>query len=157
MKKRIISLLMCLVMAFSMVPAAAWAEVLPPAQDTPDSGTGTAGVYTTGEDTAVQTGTGTAVQAGEAVARIDDTEYASLPAALNAAKDGETVTLLADHEEDVDAIMKGDLSTMAVVKERLTLDLNGFTVDSLTVGDKAIVGEIYDDEREYRPGRHYRR
>lgn len=148
MKKRIISLLMCLVMAFSMVPAAAWAEVLPPAQDTPDSGTGTAGVYTTGEDTAVQTGTGTAVQAGEAVARIDDTEYASLPAALNAAKDGETVTLLADHEEDVDAIMKGDLSTMAVVKERLTLDLNGFTVDSLTVGDKAIVGEIYDDERE---------
>lgn len=51
MKKRIISLLMCLVMAFSMVPAAAWAEVLPPAQDTPDSGTGTAGVYTAIKDT----------------------------------------------------------------------------------------------------------
>ena len=144
MKKRIISLLMCLVMAFSMVPAAAWAEVLPPAQDTPDSGTGTAGVYVNSADTALQYTTGE----DTAVARIDDTEYASLPAALNAAKDGETVTLLADHEEDVDAIMKGDLSTMAVVKERLTLDLNGFTVDSLTVGDKAIVGEIYDDERE---------
>ena len=144
MKKRIISLLMCLVMAFSMVPAAAWAEVLPPAQDTPDSGAGTAGVYVNSADTALQYTTGE----DTAVARIDDTEYASLPAALNAAKDGETVTLLADHEEDVDAIMKGDLSTMAVVKERLTLDLNGFTVDSLTVGDKAIVGEIYDDERE---------
>ena len=51
MKKRIISLLMCLVMAFSIVPAAAWAEVLPSPQDTPDSGVGTAGVYTTGEDT----------------------------------------------------------------------------------------------------------
>ena len=51
MKKRIISLLMYLVMAFSIVPAAAWAEVLPSPQDTPDSGAGTAGVYTTGEDT----------------------------------------------------------------------------------------------------------
>lgn len=29
MKKRIISLLMCLVMAISMVPTAAWAQVLP--------------------------------------------------------------------------------------------------------------------------------
>lgn len=71
MKKRIISLLMCLVMAFSIVPAAAWAEVLPAPQDTPDSGAGTAGVYTTGEDTVV--------------ARIGDTGYASLPAALEAA------------------------------------------------------------------------
>lgn len=82
MKKRIISLLMCLVMAFSIVPAAAWAEVLPSPQDTPDSGAGTAGVYTTGEDTVV--------------ARIGDTGYASLPAALEAAGDGSTVTLLQD-------------------------------------------------------------
>ena len=42
---------MCLVMAFSIVPAAAWAEVLPSPQDTPDSGAGTAGVYTTIKDT----------------------------------------------------------------------------------------------------------
>lgn len=82
MKKRIISLLMCLVMAFSIVPAAAWTEVLPSPQDTPDSGAGTAGVYTTGEDTVV--------------ARIGDTGYASLPAALEAAADGSTVTLLQD-------------------------------------------------------------
>lgn len=82
MKKRIISLLMCLVMAFSIVPAAAWAEVLPSPQDTPGSGAGTVGVYTTGEDTVV--------------ARIGDTGYASLPAALEAAGDGSTVTLLQD-------------------------------------------------------------
>lgn len=66
MKKRIISLLMCLVMAFSIVPAAAWAEVLPSPQDTPDSGAGTAGVYTTGEDTVVRNAYGAAVNIGVA-------------------------------------------------------------------------------------------
>ena len=143
MKKRIISFLMCLVMAFSIVPAAAWAEVLPSAQDA-------ARVYVNSEDTAIQRGAGTAVSAEEAKARIGEEDYyASLPKALEAAENGDTVTLLADHEEDVDAIMKGDLSTMAVVKKRLTLDLNGFSVDSLSVGNKAIVGEPeYDEETE---------
>ena len=141
MKKRIISFLMCLVMAFSIVPAAAWAEVLPSAQDA-------ARVYVNSADTAIRRGAGTAVSAEEAKARIGEEDYyASLPKALEAAENGDTVTLLADHEEDVDAIMKGDLSTMAVVKKRLTLDLNGFSVDYLTVGNKAIVGEpTYDEE-----------
>lgn len=52
MKKRIVSFLMCLVMAFSIVPAAAWAEMLPAAQSTADSGGNAADVYANGEDTA---------------------------------------------------------------------------------------------------------
>lgn len=54
MKKRIVSFLMCLVMAFSIVPAAAWAEMLPAAQSTADSGGNAADVYANGEDTAAR-------------------------------------------------------------------------------------------------------
>lgn len=64
-----------------------------------------------------------------AVAQIGDTYYATLPAALEAANDGDTVKMLKDYTSD-----KNDLFTMIFVKKQLTLDLNGFDIDSLTVG-----------------------
>lgn len=64
-----------------------------------------------------------------AVAQIGDTYYATLPAALEAANDGDTVKMLKDYTSD-----KNDLFTMIFVKKQLTLDLNVFDIDSLTVG-----------------------
>ena len=79
-----------------------------------------------------------AVVEAASVTRADGTDggtYESLPAALNAAQDGDTVKLLANHTTDWDAVYASDLSTLAVVTKRLTLELNGRTVDYLAVGD----------------------
>ena len=65
---------------------------------------------------------------------MDGGTYESLPAALNAAQDGDTVKLLADHTTNWSDVEAGD-EQMAVVRKTLTLDLNGMTVDYLTVGD----------------------
>ena len=59
----------------------------------------------------------------------DGGTYESLPAALNAAEDGDAVKLLENH-----TTVEGDISTVAIVKNRITLDMNGKTVDSLMVG-----------------------
>ena len=67
--------------------------------------------------------------------------YFSLPAALNAAQDGDTVKLLADHVTDwaaVDNKENPDESTLAIVTKKLTLDLNGKTVDYLMVGEMEV-------------------
>lgn len=66
---------------------------------------------------------------------MDGGTYESLPAALNAAQDGDTVKLLADHTTNWSDVEAGEYATLAVVKKTLTLDLNGMTVDYLTVGD----------------------
>ena len=65
--------------------------------------------------------------------------YKTLPAALNAAQDGDTVKLLANHTTDWDAVDASE-EQMAVVKSTITLDLNGKTVDYL------VVGEVVPDE-----------
>ena len=65
---------------------------------------------------------------------MDGGTYESLPAALNAAQDGDTVKLLANHTTNWSDVEAGD-EQMAVVRKTLTLDLNGMTVDYLTVGD----------------------
>lgn len=65
---------------------------------------------------------------------MDGGTYESLPAALNAAQDGDTVKLLANHTTNWDNVDAGD-EQMAVVRKTLTLDLNGMTVDYLTVGE----------------------
>ena len=72
------------------------------------------------------------------VTRADGTDggtYESLPAALNAAQDGDTVKLLANHTTNWSDVEASDLSTLAVVTKRLTLELNGWTVDYLEVGE----------------------
>ena len=79
------------------------------------------------------------------VTRADGTDggtYESLPAALNAARNGDTVRLLANHVTDADALNAlGDdftfeqyASIVPVVTKTLTLDLNHKTVDYLEVG-----------------------
>ena len=72
-------------------------------------------------------------------AEVNGVKYALLTKAFAAAKDGDTVKLLADHTTDWDAVEAGE-EQMAVVKSTITLDLNGMTVDYL------IVGEVVSDE-----------
>ncbi|MBR9937389.1 hypothetical protein KE513_07590 [Oscillospiraceae bacterium Marseille-Q3528] len=75
--------------------------------------------------------------AAASVTRADGTDggtYTTLPAALDAAQDGDTVKLLANHTTNWSDVDAGD-EQMAVVRKTLTLDLNGMTVDYLTVGD----------------------
>lgn len=75
--------------------------------------------------------------AAASVTKADGTDggtYESLPAALDAARDGDTVKLLANHTTNWSDVEAGD-EQMAVVKTRITLDLNGNTVDYLTVGE----------------------
>ena len=79
-----------------------------------------------------------AVVEAASITKADGTDggtYESLPAALNAAQDGDTVKLLADHTTNWSDVEAGEYATLAVVKKTLTLDLNGMTVDYLTVGD----------------------
>ena len=76
--------------------------------------------------------------AAASVTKADGTDggtYESLPAALNAAQDGDTVKLLADHTTKWSDVEAGEYATLAVVRKTLTLDLNGMTVDYLTVGE----------------------
>ncbi|MFR8900305.1 YDG domain-containing protein, partial [Hominenteromicrobium sp.] len=76
--------------------------------------------------------------AAASVTKADGTvsgTYKTLPAALNAAQDGDTVKLLADHTTNWSDVEAGEYATLAVVRKTLTLDLNGMTVDYLTVGE----------------------
>ena len=61
-----------------------------------------------------------------AVAKIGETEYETLAAAIEAAKDGDTVTLLADATEDV------------VINKNITLDLGGKTLTNTKAGKATI-------------------
>ena len=86
-----------------------------------------------------------AVVEAASVTKADGTDggtYKSLPAALNAAQDGDTVKLLANHVTDADALnalgedftFEQYASIVPVVTKTLTLDLNHKTVDYLEVG-----------------------
>lgn len=68
--------------------------------------------------------------AGETVAKVGETEYATLQVAVNAATEGQTVQLIADTKENV------------TINKNLTLDLNGKTLtnnggDTITVQNGA--------------------
>ena len=65
------------------------------------------------------------VKEGQYVAKVGDTEYATLQAAIDAAAQNATVTLLADTRENVTINTRG-----------LTLDLNGHTLNGGTVAGK---------------------
>lgn len=86
-----------------------------------------------------------AVVEAASVTKADGTDggtYKTLPAALDAAQDGDTVKLLADHVTDADALnalgedftFEQYASIVPVVTKTLTLDLNHKTVDYLEVG-----------------------
>lgn len=75
-------------------------------------------------------------------AEVNGKQYKSLPRALNAAQNGDTVKLLANHVTDTDALnalgedftLEQYASIVPVVTKTLTLDLNHKTVDYLEVG-----------------------
>ena len=86
-----------------------------------------------------------AVVEAASVTKADGTDggtYESLPAALAAAQNGDTVKLLANHVTDADALnalgedftFEQYASIVPVVTKTLTLDLNHKTVDYLEVG-----------------------
>ena len=114
-------------------------------ENTAISDPGTYYVYAkTGETTNYKEERSTTVEltvnepAAASVTKADGTDggtYKTLPAALDAAQDGDTVKLLADHTTNWSDVEAGEYATLAVVKKTLTLDLNGMTVDYLTVGD----------------------
>lgn len=66
------------------------------------------------------------VTAGEYVAKAGETKYESLAGAVAAAKDGDTVTLLADTKEDI------------TIDKSITLDLGGKTLTNTGVGKATI-------------------
>ena len=130
MKRRIVSLLMCFVMMFGMLPTAAWAELIPAQGETEEAASNTA--YAVGEDTAVQSGEdGIAMMAASAnEAEYNGVEYATLAAAFAAAeKDpGGTVTVLQDVTMPTDLTLEKRKGKGIEVTCEVTLDLNGFTV-----------------------------
>lgn len=137
MKKRIVSFLMCLVMAFSIVPAAAWAEMLPAAQSTADSGGNAADVYANGEDTAARRRA--AARNSGPVAEVDGTRYATLQEILDEMEPVE-ITLLSGVAEDL------------TVYAATTIDMAGFCItgdidadDSLTLTNGTVVGQVTVD------------
>ena len=133
MKRRIVSLLMCFVMMFGMLPTAAWAELIPAQGETEEAASNTA--YAVGEDTAVQSGEdGIAVMAASAnEAEYNGKEYATLAEAFKAAADapGGTVTVL----QDV-TLNKADDKGIVLTSGDVTLDLNGKTVTKSATEDR---------------------
>ena len=94
--------------------------------------------YKEERSTTVELTVNEAVVEAASVTKADGTDggtYTTLPAALNAAQDGDTVKLLADHTTNWSDVEAGEYATLAVVRKTLTLDLNGMTVDYLTVGE----------------------
>lgn len=114
MKKRLLSLALCLALCLGLFPFGALA--------------------TDGEGGGVYKGTGDPEAASVISVNGTTTNYATLPAALNAARDGDTVKLLENHTTNWNDVKAGD-EQMAVVKTRITLDLHGHTVDYLVVGE----------------------
>lgn len=112
MKKRLLSLALCLALCLGLFPFGALAT----------------------DGSRVYEGTGDPEAASVISVNGTTTNYATLPAALNAARDGDTVNLLKNHTTNWDNVEAGD-EQMAVVRTRITLDLHGHTVDYLVVGE----------------------
>lgn len=101
--------------------------------------------YKEERSTTVELTVNEAVVEAASITKADGTDggtYESLPAALDAAQDGDTVKLLANHVTDADALnalgqdftFEQYASIVPVVTKTLTLDLNHKTVDYLEVG-----------------------
>ena len=72
-------------------------------------------------------------------AQIGDTVYSTLPEAVNAAQDGDTIKLLADYETVKSAGEEGD-DGLTITKS-VTLDLNGYGMDDFSVAQVNDAGE----------------
>ena len=142
MKKRVLSMFMALALCLTLLPAPAWAAEA----DAPEGGTivqeeqqekapaaeSPAILEQAAENgIAAQNGGDSTVE--NAVAEVTSggktTQYARLPAALSAAKAGDTLTLLKDVTGDVTVI----------IDEAITFDLNGHEISNLQVKAKATI------------------
>ena len=126
---KLLSLLLCLAMLMSMVPAA-YADVETEGasgKNTPTETNGGASeqddAYDDAPDTAVVQSTAAATTDA---AKVGETGYTTLADAITAAKDGDTVTLLADRTEDV------------TITTSITLDLGGKTLTNTSAGKATI-------------------
>ena len=126
---KLLSLLLCLAMLMSMVPAA-YADVETEGasgKNTPTETNGGASeqddAYDDAPDTAVVQSTAAATTDA---AKVGETGYTTLDDAIKAAKDGDTVTLLADRTEDV------------TITTSITLDLNSKTLTNTNAGKATI-------------------
>ena len=72
-------------------------------------------------------------------AQIRDTVYSTLPEAVNAAQDGDTIKLLADYKTAGDA-GEGEDGGLTITKS-VTLDLNGYGMDDFKVAQVNDAGE----------------
>ena len=124
MKKRVLSLFLAITLCLTLTPTGALAEESLPEQ-----------MVTATQETETPTENAPAAASVTKADGKDGGTYTTLPAALNAAQDGDTVKLLANHETNWYDVEGGEYATLAVVKKTLTLDLNGMTVDYLTVGE----------------------
>ena len=126
---KLLSLLLCLAMLMSMVPAAYAVDGTEGAggENTPTETNGGASeqddAYDDAPDTAVVQSTAAATTVA---AKVGETSYPTLAAALDAAQDGATVTLLADVSEDV------------TISKNITLDLGGKTLTNTNAGKATI-------------------
>ena len=133
MKKRVLSCFMALALCLTLLPAAAWAEEADPPDGQVVEASGSddtekqdaAAEADEPEDTASamqKSPAPTAAQSAENVAEVTSggttTPYADLPAALAAAKDGDTIKLLAN----------ATVGNVLLKDKTVTLDLNGKTV-----------------------------
>lgn len=144
MKKRIVSAAMALILCLTLLPAAAWAEEADPPDGQVVEASGSddtekqdaAAEADEPEDTAPamqKSPAPTAAQSAENVAEVTSggttTQYADLSTALAAAKDGDTIKLLAD----------AAVGTVPLEGKTVTLDLNGKTVKNSGGGSNNIL------------------
>ena len=144
MKKRLLSAFMALALCLTLLPAPAWAEeadapegqVVEASSSDDTEKQDAAAEADEPEDTAPamqKSPAPIAAQSAENVAEVTSggktTQYARLPAALSAAKAGDTLTLLKD--------VTGDVTV--TIDKAITFDLNGHEIYALTVKRKIIL------------------
>ncbi len=120
MKKRILSCLMAMALCLTLLPAAAWAEEADPPDGQVVEASGS--VDTEKQDAAAEADVAEVTSGGTTA------QYADLSAALAAAKDGDTIKLLANATVG-NVLLKG---------KTVTLDLNGKTVKNSGGGSQVI-------------------
>lgn len=120
MKKRIVSAAMALILCLTLLPAAAWAEEADP----PDGQV----VEASGSDDTEKQDAAAEADVAEVTSGGTTAQYADLSAALAAAKDGDTIKLLAN----------ATVGNVLLTGKTVTLDLNGKTVKNSDRGANSI-------------------
>ena len=142
MKKRVLSLFLCLVMCLSMLPTSALADALDLAPGDPVQKDVTVGAAapTAPAEPVLYADDGEGEESEEYVAKIGDTGYVTLQGAVEAADTGDTVELLQNVAENISTAFD------------MTINMNGNTITgnvdadgSLTLNNGVIKGTLKMD------------